>query len=248
MIFYKITNVSRKRTQKIYFYFCFMQNEPHLKIVKCDDGSSTLYRPDLDEHYHSVFGALTESKHIFINAGFDYLSRKKSKIHVFEVGFGTGLNALLTALEAQTRNIEVLYTSLEPIVLNESVIKELQFEAVFSEKEMHVFEKIHQAEWNKEVAVLEKFNLHKLEQEIENFQEQPEVYDLVYFDAFAPGVQPELWTTEIFTEIYGWMKKGSVLVTYSCKGDVKRACKSAGFSIEKLPGPKGKREFLRCIK
>ena len=220
-----------------------------IQIVECDDGSHTLYRKDLDEHYHSTFGAVSESKHIFIDAGFKYLSRNLSEINILEVGFGTGLNAFLTLLEVEKNDIKVHYTGVETIKLTEEVISKLNYAGfIGNENSATHFYSIHQCSWEEKVEIISAFSLIKIESKIEDVEIEKNHFDLVYFDAFAPDVQAELWTKDVFLKIYNAMKPAGVLVTYSCKGDVKRALKSVGFRIEKLPGPKGKREFLRAYK
>lgn len=220
-----------------------------LKIVECEDGSHTLYREDLDEHYHSVFGAFSESKHIFINAGYAYLSRNLSDLNILEVGFGTGLNAFLTFFEAEKDHINIKYTGVEAFALSDELISKLNYADLHkAEKAKVVFDLIHKSPWNVSSNLSSNFILKKIESKIEDVQLPQNAFDLVYFDAFAPDVQSELWTAELFKKIYNSMKDGAVLTTYSCKGDVKRALKSVGFTLEKLPGPKGKREFLRATK
>ncbi len=225
------------------------ENTTFIKIIECDDGSHTLFREDLDEHYHSVFGAVSESRHIFINAGYKFLSPKFSEINVLEVGFGTGLNAFLTLLEAEKGQIRINYRGVETIKLSDEIISKLNYpELIHAEDAKDYFNSIHNSSWNKNTAISPYFHLHKIESKIEDSSLPDNYFDLVYFDAFAPDVQAELWTKEIFSKLYKSMKNESVLLTYSCKGDVKRALKSVGFSLEKLPGPKGKREFLRATK
>lgn len=220
-----------------------------LQVIECEDGSHTLYRRDLDEHYHSVFGAISESNHIFINAGYAFLSRNLSEINVLEVGFGTGLNAFLTLLEAEKEGVTVSYTGVESVKLPEEIISKLNYvELIEDEQAKEVFDRIHTSSWDENQAISSKFYLKKIESKIEDVNLIQNHFDLVYFDAFAPDIQSELWTIEIFQKLYNCMVDGAVLTTYSCKGDVKRALKSVGFSLEKLPGPKGKREFLRATK
>lgn len=225
------------------------KNTIPLELVVCEDGSTTLYRNDLGEHYHSVYGALSESVHIFIDAGFSYLSRFKSKINLLEMGFGTGLNAFLTFLKASESGINVNYTGIESVRLSDEIIAELNYSDLTKTKHTsEIFSLIHACEWEQKNDLSSFFSLYKMESKIQDITLKKEYYDLVYFDAFAPDVQPELWTVAIFEKIYDSMTENGAMLTYSCKGDVKRAMKSAGFSIEKLPGPKGKREFLRAIK
>ncbi len=220
-----------------------------VQIIGCEDGSHTLYRKDLDEHYHSIFGAVSESKHIFINAGFRFLSRNLSQMNVLEVGFGTGLNAFLTLLEAKKEGVRINYTGVESIKLPEEIISKLNYSQLIKTEEAEgMFDRIHKTPWNENIEISSKISLKKVESKIENVNLPQNYFDLIYFDAFAPDVQSELWTIDIFKKIYNSMADGAVLTTYSCKGDVKRVLKSVGFTLEKLPGPKGKREFLRATK
>ena len=219
------------------------------EIVQTADGSNTLYIPDLDEHYHSKFGAIQESKHIFIEAGLKYFLQNfippKEKISVFEVGLGTGLNALLTAIELESLKVNVHYTALEAYPLNSEEINSLNYTESLPPLAQTIFQQIHQAEWNQGVQVRPHFYLEKRKGFLQEWNTDMK-FDLVYFDAFAPEVQPDLWTQTIFEKLFSKMNQNGVLVTYCVKGDVKRALKSSGWKIEKLPGPPGKREIIRA--
>jgi len=220
-----------------------------IKVIECEDGSHTLYREDLNEHYHSVFGAVSESKHIFINAGYAFLSRNLSEINILELGFGTGLNAFLTLLEAKEDDVKVNYTGVESIKLPYELISKLNYSHLIkAEESKEIFDLIHKSPWDVSSKITSNFILEKIESKIEDVNLAKNHFNLVYFDAFAPAIQSELWTVDIFRKIYNSMVEGAILTTYSCKGDVKRALRSVGFSLEKLPGPKGKREFLRATK
>ena len=212
--------------------------EVELKLS--DDGSHTLYVPELDEHYHSVFGARTESMHVFIRHGLKTLNKKEIKI--LEIGFGTGLNALLTALNKDDRNIE--YHSLEKYPLSAELENSLIFSPEQTEEETKLFEKIHAAEWNKPVTVMPGFTLLKLEADLLTVKFN-DSFDLVFFDAFAPDIQPELWTEKVFRKLFEAMNENGILTTYSAKGSVRRTLQKTGFEVERLPGPPGKREMLR---
>ncbi len=219
-----------------------------LKITS--DGSHTLYVPELDEHYHSIHGAVQESNHIFIQAGLvesrKSLVKSLKKVKILEVGLGTGLNALLTYLEAEKQDIQIEYTAIEAFPLEEEIYEALNFSSLIPGENVDtIMNLIHASAWNIPVELSPDFVLFKRHEALENIILEPDRYDLVYFDAFAPEVQPELWTEDVFRKIYNSMIGGGILVTYCCKGDVKRAMKAAGFTIEKLPGPPGKREMLR---
>ncbi len=214
-----------------------------VKLITTEDRSKTLYSNIYNEHYHSTFGALNESNHIFIEAGLKQLS--KDAINIFEMGFGTGLNALLTCVYAQSKGIRLHYSTVEKHILN------LQELSDFNPMENYktLFKHLHTAAWGQSIALNEYCKIHKYHSDILDFDHPQDIsYDLVYYDAFSPDNQPELWTPKVFKSIYEHMTKGAILMTYTVKGDVKRALKSVGFKIEKLPGPKGKREILRAWK
>ena len=214
-----------------------------IELKLSEDGSHTLYVPELDEHYHSVFGARTESMHVFIKSGLAYL--EKQDIKILEIGFGTGLNALLTALNKGSKKIE--YHSIEKYPLKSETEEALIFSPNQTDEETSVFKAIHEAPWNELTEIIPNFKLLKFEDDLLTVQFNTK-YDLVYFDAFGPDVQPELWTKEIFQEIFNLMNSNGILTTYSAKGAVRRAMQSAGFKVERLPGPPKKREMLRCTK
>lgn len=217
------------------------------EIILTDDGSHTIFLPHLNENYHSTFGAVEESKHIFINAGLKTLINSHKAINIFELGFGTGLNALLTYFEA--KETKVIYTSVESNPLKESFYSKLNYPELFNkENSRDVFLKLHTSDWNTEIVLNDNFSIKKLGDKIQNIKLTKNNFDLVYFDAFAPDIQPELWTEQIFQKIASAMKTNGILLTYSAKGSVKRALKNAGFKVEGLPGPTGKREITRATR
>jgi len=217
------------------------------EIIQTADGSKTIYIPELNECYHSKNGALAESMHIFINAGYRYAAESKEALNILEIGFGTGLNALLTLIETLRDKRFVNYHGVEPYRLAKHELDELNYPELTGVPGVTAyFEELHKTSSAR--PIIPNFTLSVSAAKIEDIPLKNSFYDLVYFDAFAPDVQPELWRPELFDKIAASVKKGGALVTYSCKGDVKRALKVAGFSIEKLPGPPGKREFLRAIK
>jgi len=225
-----------------------------LVIIKSKDGSHTLFVPELNEHYHSTFGAIQESNFIFIEAGLHQLTQFNSfpceePLRILEIGFGTGLNALLTQIEAEKLGQPVYYTSIEAFPLPPETWSALNYPHQFCSLDYSsVFHHLHTAEWNKAEPVSSHFTLHKIHCTLEDFLPESNFFSLVYFDAFGPDVQPELWTQDIFQRVSDSMIPGGVLVTYSVKGIVVRALRSAGFRIEKLPGPPGKRHILRATK
>ena len=213
-----------------------------MKLIATKDASHTLFSEIYKEHYHSVYGALDESYHIFIKAGLRQI--KKDNISIFEMGFGTGLNAFLSLLESEKQNLNIVYTTIEKHPVPASIYRQLNYA---KEQEKELFLKLHQADWQSKQIITPFFSLIKTEGSILNYQHQ-NYYDLIYYDAFSPEIQPDLWSEDIFLRIYEKLNKGGILMTYTVKGTVKRALKSVGFKIEKLPGPIGKREILKAYK
>lgn len=216
------------------------------QLKKTKDGSHTFYVPNLNEHYHSTNGAITESKHIFIEAGLNVTT--KNSPSVFELGFGTGLNAYLTLLESY-RFETIYYETVEPFPFELSEIAEINYPDLLhvNEKNRKLFDQLHSAPWNNPIRLTEQFVIHKIPKDIQNYSSEKK-FDLIYFDAFGPDKQPDLWTQEIFDKMYAILLPQGILTTYSAKGTVKRMLLRAGFSIEGLPGPPGKREITRAIK
>jgi len=220
------------------------------EIIITGDGSSTIHIPEWNEQYHSKHGALQEAKHVFINSGLIpyFNENKKTEISILEIGFGTGLNALVTWEEASAQNIEINYTGVEAYPVATEEVEKLNFVEVLNDQKAESFFKaIHTSEWEKEIKITEKFNLKKQKKFFQEIEDH-ELYDLVYFDAFGARVQPELWSVEIFKKMYEALKYNGVLVTYAAKGSVRRAMLEVGFIVERLPGPPGKREMLRATK
>lgn len=220
-----------------------------LILQTTEDGSHTLFAPGLNEHYHSTHGALQESGLVFIHNGLHHIPQCIKEINVLEVGFGTGLNALLTVLESKKQRRKINYVATEPEPVEEEILEQLNYASVIGSTEAEgYFKKIHEAGWVYPAFLSDYFIISKIKAKLADITLRDEQFHLVYFDAFGPDVQPELWTEEVFAQLYKCMKYNGILVTYSCKGTVKRALKAAGFTIEKLPGPAGKREVLRAIK
>ena len=219
-----------------------------MELQKTADGSHTLFIPELNETYHSIHGAIQESQHVFIKNGLHYFSDKKT-VSILEVGFGTGLNALLTLLDKQNLAQQVNYVSLEKFPLNLALIEQLNYttQLKLNVAQTALFNQLHICEWNKLTSITNNFNLLKIEKDLADFQYET-TFDIVYFDAFAPEKQAELWTAEIFSKIYDLLRPNGILVTYCAKGVVKRTIKSVGFQLETLPGPPGKREMIRAKK
>lgn len=216
------------------------------QVVITEDGSTTLFIPELNEHYHSIHGAVQESMHIFIREG--YTQMRNFPARIFEAGFGTGLNAFLTYLVSEKERKSIYYTTIEKYPLEDHLVTLLNYPEKTDPAKAEVFHALHDVPWGQDIRISEYFTLHKIKGDLRKVQLQDVSYDLVFFDAFGPDVQPELWTEEIFRMLYLAMKEGASLVTYSVKGSVTRALIAAGFSIEKLPGPPGKREMTRATK
>ena len=219
------------------------------KIVNTSDGSHTLYNETINEHYHSQFGAINESRHIFIDAGFKFVANSFNHFNILEVGFGTGLNAFLTFFEAQKLKRKINYIAVEPNIVDSEIINNLNYPSLIDEEDSKkIFDEIQNGKWGFPFYLSDDFIMNKINEKIQDISFKPSSIGLVYFDAFSPQVQPEMWSVEIFKNLYDAMITNSVLVTYSCKGDVKRALKEAGFDVEKIPGPEGKREIIRALK
>lgn len=219
-----------------------------MELKKTADGSHTLFVPELNETYHSIHGAIQESQHVFIKNGLHYFNNKET-INILEIGFGTGLNALLTLLATENSSQMVNYVSLEKFPLPNELVQQLNYPTQLKIKatQTTLFNQLHACEWNKITPITNNFNLLKIEEDLANLQITT-TFDLIYFDAFAPEKQAELWTAEIFLKIYDFLKPKGILVTYCAKGVVKRTIKSVGFQLETLPGPPGKREMIRAVK
>jgi tRNA U34 5-methylaminomethyl-2-thiouridine-forming methyltransferase MnmC len=199
----------------------------------------------MEEHYHSVHGAVQESLHVFINAGLKQIN--KSKFNLLEVGFGTGLNAYLT-LASMNENFECHYHSLEKYPLSDAYSKVINYPEVYPfQGARQVFNRMHQCAWGAEQFIHPGFFLRKIEADFNLFQFDTS-YDLIYFDAFGPDKQPEMWTPELFVKLFNATNPGGILTTYSAKGAVRRALVAAGYVVERLPGPPGKREMIRALK
>jgi len=218
-------------------------------VVVTEDGSNTLFLPELNEHYHSIHGAVAESMHVFIEAGLKPKMEKLNRINVLEVGLGTGLNAALTLLEAEEQHVYLNYFALEPNPLSAEDVLKLNYSDIRGGDRMkEAIPAIHSSSRENEVYLGDYFLFHYHEKRVQEIEFENNFFDVVFFDAFSPGVQPEMWTMDVFQKIVEAMKPGGILVTYVAKGEVRRTLKSCGFSIEKLPGFAGKREMTRAVK
>lgn len=202
----------------------------------------------MNEHYHSVNGAIAESMHVFIQNGLQAVEESDS-VNIFEIGFGTGLNSILTAIEAAKMNMKVSYYTIEKYPLKTDIVMLLNYGNHPLINSTALSEMIHKAAWNKIQAITQWFNINKIEADLTEFDISllPDI-NLVFFDAFGPDKQPEMWKTDIFNKLYEIMADRGILVTYSAKGEIRRILTKTGFYVEKLPGPPGKREMLRGTK
>ncbi|WP_348747837.1 tRNA (5-methylaminomethyl-2-thiouridine)(34)-methyltransferase MnmD [Tenacibaculum sp. 190524A02b] len=213
------------------------------EIIITSDGSTTIHLPEWNEQYHSKHGAIQEAYHVFIKHGLNYMN--KDSISILEIGFGTGLNCFITFLETKKK---INYTGIEAYPVPPEEINKLNYiNNLKVENQAAIFSKIHEVAWERKTKITDDFSLVKQQKFFKDIDNNNE-FDLIYFDAFGARVQPELWTEKIFGKMYNALKNEGVLVTYSAKGSVRRAMQSVGFTVERLPGPPGKREMLRAIK
>ncbi len=217
----------------------------NIKIVKTADGSNTLYSEEYKAHYHSLNGALQESHHIFIENGFKYFS--KNELSVLEVGFGTGLNAALTSSIAFLSKVKTNYTGIELHPLSQEILEKINYKSVLTEFDFNNWKAINSLDWGSSRTVSGFFKILKLNDDICKLS-LSDNYDLIYYDAFAPEDQPEMWEKQVFEKLYSSTKPNGILVTYCSKGIVKQALRNAGYKVERLPGPIGKRHIIRAIK
>jgi tRNA U34 5-methylaminomethyl-2-thiouridine-forming methyltransferase MnmC len=218
-------------------------NEHIPQILMTADGSPTLYVPALDETYHSRHGAVQESRPVFIEAGLKAVNRKS--LRILEIGFGTGLNALLTAGECALSGLQVHYRTLETYPLPREVYAHLSFESAGPDDRLLA---MHEASWNISAEIAPGFLLEKIHTPVQQLSLPPDSVDLIYYDAFGPRAQPEMWTREIFSALLEMSSPGAVWVSYCSRGQVRRDLQSAGWKVEKLPGPRGKREMMRAYR
>ena len=227
-----------------------MEKKRHIQPLRIEataDGSHTLFVPELDEHYHSVNGAIQESMHVFIRNGLLQLPEKK-EIRILEIGFGTGLNALLTLLHAEEKEKTIHYTSLELYPLDSEIITTLNYPSQLGRSEAATFfNALHAAPWEDETAITPHFTLLKRNADFTvcAFSDK---YDLIYFDAFAPEKQPDMWEQPLFDRIAASTNEGGILTTYCAKGEVRRRLQNSGFKVNRLPGPPGKRQMIQAVK
>ncbi|MTI33072.1 tRNA (5-methylaminomethyl-2-thiouridine)(34)-methyltransferase MnmD [Xanthovirga aplysinae] len=222
-----------------------------IKIIITEDGSNSLYVPELNETYHSFHGAINESEHVFIQKGLNFWCEKHSsqEISILEIGFGTGLNALLSLRQVLKTGLQINYTTLEPYPLDGVIVSKLNYGDLMKDNQLaDFFGQLHKAPWNEVFPISDSFRLNKQNKKLEDFEGKARAFDLIYFDAFAPNKQAELWTLESLQKAVEMLKEEGVLVTYCAKGQFKRDLKTAGMEVETLDGPPGKKEMVRGIK
>mgnify|MGYP000459528383 CR=1 FL=1 len=216
------------------------------KIITTSDGSKTIHIVDWNEQYHSKHGAIQEAYHVFIKSGLELFENKS--ISILEIGYGTGLNCLITLIESKRLELQIDYTGVEAYPITREEHQQLNY---ISELKASDFEDkflmIHDSPWEDKVQIDSEFSIMKVQKDFKEIEDENE-YNLIYFDAFGARVQPDLWTEDIFSKMYKVLKKDGVLVTYAAKGSVRRAMQAVGFEVERLPGPPGKREMLRARK
>lgn len=219
------------------------------KIITTADGSKTIHIEDWNEQYHSKHGAIQEAQHVFIKEGLQHYNakNKSTSVDILEIGFGTGLNAFLTLLEADNIKSKINYVGVEAYPVSMDDINQLNYVELISADNETVFNKLHTVSWGKEHEITSKFKLQKRQQFFSEIKDN-NAFDLIYFDAFGARVQPELWSKSIFETMYKALKPNGVLVTYAAIGEVKRNMKALGFMVERLKGPPGKRHMLRATK
>ena len=215
-----------------------------IEIITTGDGSHSLLNTELNETYHSQHGAIQESMHVFIERGFhEVVGLGEESVNIFEVGFGTGLNAWLTLKANSAAQCSIRYTSIDSMPLEENVWSKLNYVA---DGEKDEFAKLHLAQWNTSVMITKNFCLEKRQITLQEAVLESESYQLIYFDAFAPSKQPELWTADLLHKVAKALTPRGVFVTYCAKGQVKRDLKAIGLTVETLDGPPGKKEMVRA--
>jgi len=215
------------------------------EIKETKDGSHTLFVPGLNEHYHSLYGALQESRHVFIKEGFHKCT--KDAIYLLEAGFGTGLNAILTFIEAEKQKKKVFYFGVDQYPLDWELVSKLNYTDLLPENTRETFKELHQSKWGVTNMLSPWFTFQKIKADLGNYNPSPGI-DLVYFDAFGPDKQPEMWSFDIFFRIFEALNRGGILTTYSAKGSVKRMLKDIGYEVDLIKGPPGKRHMIRAMK
>lgn len=217
------------------------------KIIQTKDGSNSLESPRFGAMYHSIHGAIQETQTVFIDAGFVYKAQSKKPLSILGIGFGTGLNAFMTYLEANKQQIEIQYVGVEAYPISLELAKQLNYPSILNvPKEKEHFLKLHEQQ-DIVIELSPYFSFCKKVSQFEALTYQQQ-FDIIYYDAFAPSIQPELWKASLLSKMYEALKPTGILTTYCAKGIFKRTLKSIGFKVEGIPGPIGKREMTRATK
>jgi len=217
------------------------------EVIETGDGSKTIRIIDLDENYHSSHGALQEAEHVFIENGLlEFIN--KPQISIFEMGFGTGLNAFLSVIKAVELKLKIEYTGIEAFPVSSEELKLLGYHKLAGDSNSDLYNSLHESTWGEKNMITDFFSLKKIKNRLQLINFENESFDIVYYDAFGPRAQEEMWSIDLFQKMYDSIKEGGFLVTYCAKGQVKRNMKAVGFEIEPLPGPPGKREMTRAWK
>lgn len=216
------------------------------QIISTQDGSHSIFSEQFGVAYHSKYGAVQETEHVFIKGALQDKIKTQQEISILDIGFGTGLNALMTYLSASKQVAKIQYAAIEAYPLSLEQALQLNYAEVLnlSETQQQFFQRMHETAWNEAIVLSESFTFTKYLQRFEdiNFKSQ---FDIIYFDAFAPNAQPELWEADLLSKMYVALKDKGILTTYCAKGVFKRTLKKVGFTVEALPGPPGKREMTR---
>ncbi len=224
-----------------------------IEVLLTKDGSHTVYNREIDESYHAYNGAVTESEHVYIENGLKYhlLSAEgtgQKPVRILEFGFGTGLNTILTIIASRKLNLEIEYTTAEPFPLPPEIVNDLNYAELFASTAADYFERIHAAAWDQDVRLNPVFTLRKARSKIEDLPLSNEPYDIIYYDAFAPGKQPDAWKIDVLKKCRALLRQGGLLVTYCANGQFKRNLKSLGFELNQTEGPTGRKEMTRARK
>jgi len=217
-----------------------------LEIKQTADGSNTIFLPDLNENYHSFHGAIQEANHVFIKNGLDQFT-STSEISIFELGFGTGLNALLTCMWAEKNKVKIEYVSIEAFPVPINICKKMDYPVHLDPSSPEAYSKLLEAEWEQLIPISTHFSIRKINSAIQEWTNNQK-FDLIYFDAFGPRAQSEMWELPILEKMFNTLEDNGILVTYCAQGQFRRNLKYLGFNVESLPGPPGKREMTRAHK
>ena len=216
------------------------------EVVVTGDGSKTIHMPELNESYHSTHGALQEAEHVFINYGLDQID--KESLDVFELGFGTGLNAILAYRFSKQNNVYISYVGVEAYPVSMEMLEALDYTDFLTADEKKIFLEMHNSDWGSKVELSDQFTFQKIEEKIEDYKVSEDTMDIVFFDAFGPRTQGSLWQPVILDKMAKMLREYGILTTYCAQGQFRRDLKSVGFDVTKVPGPPGKREMTVAFK